>query len=345
MSRELCTGNQALALGAVKAGVDIASACPDTYLTEILEIITLQARAYGLDDFHIEWSSHERAALEVGKGASLAGLRTLVTMKLSGLYAACDLLMSLPYLGVIGGLVLVVADDPGSVSLQTGQDIRQFASFAKIPLLDPSTPEEAFRMIQCAFDVSERYSIPILLRLSTQVCHGLAQIDTAFGHAAHSFKGQLELPQRLQLIATEFYDNSYNLFTNTHATAPPHQGIVAGGTSYEYLLDALKSLNHLGSLRLLKLGAPFPFPKQLALTFLEGIGELLVFEDLEPVFEREFLQLAGRFHLKLKIFGKPSEHISQTKENSVAEIAQLIETLLGLDSFARPIDVTPAFTV
>ena len=365
MSRELCMGNQALAFGALKAGVNVAAGYPGTPSSEILETLAAQVASRGLDrdldrdhNLHVEWSTNEKAALEVGLGASLAGARALVTMKQVGLNVAADPLMSLPYLGTRGGLVLVVADDPGPISSQTEQDTRQFAGFAKVPALDPSTPEEAYLMIQSAFDLSERYGTPVILRPSTRICHGSAPVETSYDYQPHaiegftrsprwvifpqrSYQGHLELLDRLPRIAQEFTTSPFNTLVNTHATAPAHQGIMAGGISYAYLHDALMQLDDLPSLRLFKCGTPFPFPEALALEFLTGLKEVLVFEELEPVLERELLQLIGKHGLKVKVYGKLSGHTTQAGENSVAQIAQQINSLYGDNDFPKPLDVTP----
>ncbi|MCL1846440.1 MAG: thiamine pyrophosphate-dependent enzyme [Coriobacteriia bacterium] len=358
MSRELCMGNQALALGALKAGINVAAGYPGTPSSEILETLDVQVKARGLTALHVEWSTNEKAALELGFGASLAGARALVTMKQVGLNVASDALMTLPYLGVKGGLVLVVADDPGPISSQTEQDTRQFAGFAKVPVLDPSTPEEAHRMIQSAFDLSEWHATPVIVRPSTRICHGAVGLDTSYDYVPHAvsgferdprwvifprrtYEGHLELLSRLSAIAADFSASPYNALINTHATAPAHQGIVAGGISYAYLHDALLQLDDLASLRLFKCGTPFPFPQTLALQFLEGLREILVFEELEPVLEREFLQLIGRHQLKVKVFGKLSGHANLAGENSVSLIARQVEALYGDNGFAPPLDVTP----
>jgi len=361
MAQELCIGNQAMAFAALKAGINVAAGYPGTPSSEILETIAEQVRLRNLSNLHVEWSTNEKAALEVGAGASFAGARALVTMKQVGLNVASDALMTLPYLGVSGGLVLVVADDPGPISSQTEQDTRQFAAFAKVPVLDPSTPEEAYKMILSAFDISERYKTPVIVRPTTRICHGAAPVDIAYDYIPHtidgfkrspdwvifprrSYRGHLEILERLPQVAEEFNSSPYNTLINTHATAPAHQGIVAGGISYAYVHDALKQLKDLASIRLFKLGTPFPFPEQLAFTFLEGIRELLVFEELEPVLEREFLQLVGKRNLRVKVLGKLNGFTSLAGENSVNEIARQIEVALCSDFLPKPIDVTPRAT-
>src|SRR5690554_6478019 len=162
-------GNEAMALGAVEAGVEVVTAYPGTPSSEIVGTLTKLAKEYG---YYVEWSTNEKVALEVAAGASYAGARCLVAMKQVGLNVASDALMSLAYIGVKGGLVLIVADDPGPHSSQTEQDSRVFGKFAKIPVFDPSTPTEAKAMVKVAFDLSEKEGMPVIVRPTTRVCHG-----------------------------------------------------------------------------------------------------------------------------------------------------------------------------
>jgi indolepyruvate ferredoxin oxidoreductase alpha subunit len=372
-------GNQALAFGALKAGVAVVSGYPGTPSSEILETIAEQVGLHHLVELHVEWSTNEKAALEVGVGAAFAGARALVTMKQVGLNVASDALMSLPYLGVKGGLVLIVADDPGPISSQTEQDTRQFAAFAKVPVFDPATPEEAFAMVQDAFDLSERYATPVIVRPVTRVCHGTVPLDTDFVPTPRkasgfergarwvvfpqrAFEGHREILERLPLIASEFSTSTFNTVSDTNPNAPAHLGIAAGGISYAYLHDALAALERrdadgfanggdsrgaggglhgLGPLRLLKIGTPFPFPEARALEFLEGLSEVLVFEELEPVIERELLQLVGAHRLPTRILGKLTGHTVAAGENSVARIAEQLGAFCAVPASPQPIDVTP----
>ena len=168
----LAMGNEAIALGAIRAGVRMAAGYPGTPSTEILETIA----KHNDGRIHVEWSVNEKAAMEVGAGAAYAGARTIVTMKQVGLNVASDPLMSLAYMGVKGGMVIVSADDPGPISSQTEQDTRTFAQFSKLPVFDPSSPEEAYEMIGEAFEFSEKYATPVLFRPTTRVCHACASI-------------------------------------------------------------------------------------------------------------------------------------------------------------------------
>ena len=158
MHKEFLMGNAAIALGAVAAGVNVVAGYPGTPSTEVLETVA----KYRPDDVYVEWSVNEKAAMELAAGAAYAGARSLVTMKQVGLNVASDPLMSLEYVGVKGGMVILVADDPGPISSQTEQDTRHFSRFSKLPCFDPSSAQEAYEMIQEAFEYSEnikhRYS-------------------------------------------------------------------------------------------------------------------------------------------------------------------------------------------
>ena len=173
MKKEYVMGNGAIAFGAMAAGVNVVAGYPGTPSSEIIETIG----KHNQGEIHVEWSINEKAAMEVAASAAYSGARTLVTMKQVGLNVASDSLMSLAYVGVKGGMVIVSADDPGPISSQTEQDTRLFANFAKIPVFDPASPEEAYEMIQDAFDYSEKYKTPVLFRPTTRVCHAYASIE------------------------------------------------------------------------------------------------------------------------------------------------------------------------
>ncbi len=174
MPVKLLMGNEALGLGAMHAGVNFVSGYPGTPSTEVLETIA----KHNDGSIHVEWSTNEKAALEAAAGAAYAGARALVTMKQVGLNVASDPLMTLSYIGVEGGLVIVVADDPGPISSQTEQDTRNFAQFAKVPIFDPASPGEAYGMIQDAFELSERHHTPVIVRPTTRVSHACGTVKT-----------------------------------------------------------------------------------------------------------------------------------------------------------------------
>ena len=221
---ELLMGNEAIALGAIRAGVGVVAGYPGTPSTEVLE--TIARRNPG--GIKVQWSVNEKSALEVGAGAAYAGARAMVTMKQVGLNVASDPLMCVNYVGVKGGLVILVADDPGPISSQTEQDTRAFGRYARIPVLDPVTPEEAFAMAGYAFELSERIGGPVILRPTTRVCHSCASIDVgelpAQPHAAQgftkgpkwvifprtSYQNKLRLVEREEPLAGELARSGFN---------------------------------------------------------------------------------------------------------------------------------------
>ena len=173
MHQEFLMGNQAIALGALAAGVRLVAGYPGTPSTEVLETVAKNRQ----ENTYVEWSVNEKSAMEVGAGAAYTGARTMVTMKQVGLNVAADPLMSLEYIGVKGGMVILVADDPGPISSQTEQDTRHFARFSKLPCFAPSTVQEAYDMVQEAFEYSEKYGTPVFFRSTTRVSHGYASIQ------------------------------------------------------------------------------------------------------------------------------------------------------------------------
>lgn len=331
----LAMGNEAIALGAIRAGVRMAAGYPGTPSTEILETIA----KHNDGRIHVEWSVNEKAAIEVGAGAAYAGARTLVTMKQVGLNVASDPVMSLAYMGVKGGMVIVSADDPGPISSQTEQDTRTFAQFSKLPVFDPSSPEEAYEMIGEAFEFSEKYETPVLFRPTTRVCHACASIrllpemnvrnpegfvkDTLRWviFPRTSYENHLKIEKRNVLLSDVFSEYSRNCVINGEG----RKGVVTSGISYAYTREVMTE-----NLPVLKITTPHPFPEKLAKKFLESMEEVLVLEELDPVLERELLRIAGRYHLQVKIFGKLTGHTKNAGENSAASIRNDLNGFLGI---------------
>ncbi len=348
---QLLMGNEAIAMGAIQAGVNLVAGYPGTPSTEILETVAKENDG----SIYVEWSVNEKAALEVAAGASYAGARALVTMKQVGLNVASDPLMSLAYVGVKGGLVIVSADDPGPISSQTEQDTRTFAAFAKIPVFDPSSPEEAYEMVQDAFAVSEKYNTPVLLRPTTRVCHGCAsmEIDKA-ARCKHvpegfvrdtgrfvifprtSFLNHQKIEERNPQIGEVFSDymgNKHKIYGEEKAERKPGEkriGIATGGISYAYTMEAVEMDGYdAESFRMLKIGTPFPFPEKLALAFLEQVDEVLCIEELDPVIERELTYLCGKHHLSVVIHGKLDKSVQAAGENTVESVRCMLADFFG----------------
>lgn len=350
MHKEFLMGNAAIALGAVASGVNVVAGYPGTPSTEVLETIA----KHRPDDVYVEWSVNEKAAMELAAGASYSGARTLVTMKQVGLNVASDPLMSLEYIGVKGGMVILVADDPGPISSQTEQDTRHFAAFSKLPCFDPSSAQEAYEMIQEAYEYSEKYNTPVFLRPTTRVCHGYASVsikDPA-EYTVHTPEGFVKDSGRWVIFPRLSYQNhqkiearnveladvfsSYEknkIYPACDTFANSKKGIASGGISFTY---AMETLAETGMVRHLKISTPHPFPEKLAVQFLDGLDEVLCLEELDPVIERELTYICGKYHLPVKILGKLTHDTANAGENTRDSVSTYIRTFLGLPVKKQP---------
>ena len=351
MARQLVMGNEAIALGAIRAGVNLVSGYPGTPSTEVLETVAKQNPG----DIYVEWSVNEKAALEVAAGAAYTGARAMVTMKQVGLNVASDPLMSLAYIGVKGGMVILVADDPGPISSQTEQDTRHFAKYANLPVFDPTTPEEAYEMIGEAFDVSETYQIPVILRPTTRICHGCATVDIQEGRRTQRREGFIKNP-KWAIFPKLSYQNHLKIedltkelsgvFSTYRRNAVEGTGdkvIVASGVSYTYAKEALTLLQ--ASCRFVKLTTANPFPKDFARAFLQGASQVLVLEELDPVIEEELTRLCGEDHLPLTIYGKHTGHAPYAGEYSTEILLDIIGSYLSVPSVKPETPPLPALPV
>jgi indolepyruvate ferredoxin oxidoreductase alpha subunit len=348
--KRLLMGNEAIALGAIRAGVQVVTGYPGTPSTEILETVVKHRDSRGI---YVEWSVNEKAALELAAGAAYAGARVMVTMKQVGLNVAADPLLSLSYVGVEGALVVVAADDPGPVSSQTEQDTRRFGGFAKAPVFDPASPEEAYTMIADAFAFSEKYRRPVILRPTTRICHGYASVELRADLERNppggfqksggrwvifpplAYRNHTKLEAELIRMETDFSAYPGNLLTGAG-----RRGIAAGGISYAYAREALEEYPE-PPCKLLKV-ATFPFPSVLAREFLAGLEEVLVLEELDPVIEDALLRLCGLHHLPVVIRGKGSGDVPRAGENTAAHLAGLIRRFLSPPGDAGAGGLTPA---
>ena len=343
MHQEFLMGNQAIALGALAAGVRLVAGYPGTPSTEVLETVAKNRQ----ENTYVEWSVNEKSAMEVGAGAAYTGARTMVTMKQVGLNVAADPLMSLEYIGVKGGMVILVADDPGPISSQTEQDTRHFARFSKLPCFDPSTVQEAYDMVQEAFEYSEKYGTPVFFRSTTRVSHGYASIQIKDVEEYKnvepegfvkdtkrwvifpklSYQAHINIEARNEELTKVFSQYKRNLLIPAEDSCKElKKGIATGGFNYTYVTEAMANL---GQLRELKVSTPHPFPEQLAVEFLTGLEEVLCIEELDPVIERELIYIAGKYHLPVKILGKLSHHVKNSGENTRDSVLADIAAFMG----------------
>ncbi len=329
-------GNEAIARGLAEAGCQFFAAYPGTPSSEILPGVVRFKKENDLD-IYIEWSTNEKVAFENALAASYTGKRAAVAMKQVGLNVATDPLMSSAYIGTVGGFVIISCDDPGPFSSQTEQDSRFMAMFAKVPVFDPANPKEAQKMLPLAFELSEKYQIPVILRPVLRVSH--AQQTITFNpilrmerkanfsrnpkrwSATPQFRFILhkQLNVKLQKIAEEFNSmTSLNFIENDRQKAA--LGIIAGGIGYAIARDILLELGLQKEIPVLKIGTPFPFPTEVVETFVQKCDHVLVLEETEPVIE---LQIRD----KSKIHGRLDGLIPNEGEMLPEVITQVISKL------------------
>ena len=316
-SKKLLLGNEAIVRGALEAGIAFATTYPGTPSSEIGDNFYRISQETGI---YFEYSVNEKVALETAAAASTSGLRTMCSMKHVGLNVASDALMTLAYVGVKGGMVIVSADDPSMHSSQNEQDNRLYARFAGIPMLEPADSQEALDMARAAFSLSESCGLPVLLRTTTRVNHsrtvvkvGPLQDSRAKGRFIKdplklvpvpmvARKLHVELLAKLKKLRLEADSSPFN-----RAEGQGSRGIVTSGVSYKYVKDALGELKIAHQVQVLKLGMTYPFPEALCLEFLGKVKKVLVVEELEPFLEDMLKVAAQEQGLTIKIKGKGDE--------------------------------------
>ncbi|MFH1462663.1 MAG: thiamine pyrophosphate-dependent enzyme [bacterium] len=312
-------GNEAIVRGALESGVQFVSTYPGTPASEIGNTFYRIAKKAGI---YFEFSTNEKVALEAGVGASFSGLKTLVAMKNFGLNVALDALLPFVYTGTKGPTVIVVADDPSChSSAQSEENSRAAAFLAHIPILEPADPKECKEFVKLAFQVSEKFKIPVIVRTTTRVAHQRASVTLGeipnsksqipkFVKDTHRFvtlpprvlEMKQELLEKLAKIQKLFEESPLNKTDRGPSSIHAKRGIVTSGVSYLYVREALKDLNL--SLPVLKLDFFYPLPEKNIKSFIRGLNKVLVVEELEPYLEKEVERLAKEANYRLKVIGK-----------------------------------------
>lgn len=346
MKKQLLMGNQAIALGALDAGAEFICGYPGTPSTEIIETVYRNKTS----NIYVEWSVNEKVALEMATGAAYSGKRCLVTMKQVGLNICSDPAMNLSYIGIEGGLVIVVADDPGPISSQTEQDTRNFVIYSKIPLFDPTSPEEAYDMTLMAFEISEKYRTPVILRPTTRICHSYAAIkrnritsktrsssfeknDKWVCFPQLSYKNHIKVEERFLAVEHEFENLSYYKTKGTGLTL-----IIGSGINYAYAEEAIHHLKlPIDSYVLLK-AATIPLPEKKMIELLSKMKQVIILEELDAVVERYIYFLCAKARINIpKIYGKISGDVEIAGENSIDKIIHLVnEKINGIKYIENP---------
>jgi indolepyruvate ferredoxin oxidoreductase alpha subunit len=285
--KKLLSGNEALALGAYDAGLAVATAYPGTPSTEILQSLA------GYNDIYTEWSTNEQVAVEVALGAAYTGVRTLAVMKHVGLNVASDAFMAAATTGIVGGMVVISADDPGIHSSQNEQDNRHYAELAKVPLLEPADSQEAYDLMAHAFDISERFDTPVLVRVTTRISHSQSVVETGrragreetpgFRHDAQKYvmlptsarRRRPVIEERLSRITEYAEAFPFNRVT----MAERNLGIITSGVACQYAREVFPEASFL------KLALTYPLSHKQIVDFAAQVGRLLIVEELDPFLE------------------------------------------------------------
>ena len=289
MKKTIMLGNEAIARGAYEAGVKVSAAYPGTPSTEISEQIVKYK-----DSIYAEWSPNEKVATEVAIGASVSGVRAMACMKHVGLNVASDPLYTVSYMGVNGGLVLVVADDPGLYSSQNEQDTRMVARAAQVPVLEPSDSMEAKEFMKAAYEISEKFDRPVILRTTTRLAHsqGLVELydreEVEDKPYVKDIRKTVMMPGNAKLRHVEIEKRNLELAEaantlpiNTVEMNDTKIGVITSGIPYQYVKEALPNAS------VLKLGLVNPLPKKLIAEFAEKVETLYIVEELDPVIEEQ----------------------------------------------------------
>lgn len=333
---ELLMGNEAIGRGLIEAGCQVAAAYPGTPSTEILQSI-INSSDQAKNPLHIEWSVNEKIAFEVALAASYTGKRSVAVMKQVGLNVAADPFMRTAYLGVKGGMITIVADDPGPHSSQTEQDTRLFCMQGRVPVLDPSSPAEAKDMIEPAYALSEKYEVNVVLRPTTRICHSRQSVELK--EITNQDRQPAFEPNPARWIGTPNFMPALHTRLNENLAAIAKEeawqpilkkgdgsfaktALVASGIAYASLLDLLGDLDLLDKVDLYQVRMPYPLSPAFTKTLHEDYDRVLVLEETYPVIELQLAHPGG--------VGKQSGHVPRVGELMPDVIHRAVSAFLGL---------------
>jgi indolepyruvate ferredoxin oxidoreductase alpha subunit len=344
--RVLLMGNEAIARGALEAGVDVAASYPGTPASEIMETLAQVAPKLG---FHAEWSTNEKVAFEVAAGASLTGVRALTSMKNAGLNWVMDMFMTLVYSGVRGGFVIAVADDPDAHYSSNEQDTRIAAAYAEIPCLEPADQQEAKDMTSYAFELSERLELPVFVRSVTRISH--ASGDVKLGKLGRRerkpvFDRHYKLPYRWNVYGPPGPVEKHRWLKSrqpkvkreiekvpwNELKVPKRAkvGVIAPGLASGYAREAVRKLRLDGKVAFLKVGTPTPLPERKVISLLRAVKTILVVEEGEPLVEHKIKALAKEVNPKIKLEGKLTEALDPVGEINTDLVAKALSKVAGV---------------
>ncbi|MEN2974323.1 MAG: indolepyruvate ferredoxin oxidoreductase subunit alpha [Candidatus Caldarchaeales archaeon] len=313
-------GNEAIAYGALTAGVGVVSGYPGTPSSEVIDTLLELARSGVVKKTYVEWAVNERVAFEVCLGAALAGVRSLVTMKGPGINVASDPLLSAAYSGVEAGMIILVADDPGPHTTQTEQDSRWYGELAKLPVIEPSSPQEAYEYTFLGFELSERLKLPIILRTTTRVNHAVGNVEIgefkepnynpSFSKNPKRYLRAVMLWNRERheelLKSLEKVESVAEEFRFNRIEGSSGNGIICAGAAYNYVVEVLEENGLSNNYRILKLGLIYPLPRKIIGEFMKTVEKLIIVEEIDPYLEMKVKELAYELGLDIEIRGRGS---------------------------------------
>jgi indolepyruvate ferredoxin oxidoreductase alpha subunit len=336
----LFLGNEAIARGAIEAGVAFASTYPGTPSSEITLNFFQMAQE---SDLYFEYSTNEKIALEVSAAAANSGVRSMCVMKHVGLNVAADALMTLAYVGVKGGMVILSADDPFMFSSQNEQDNRYYAKLSGLPMLEPSSVEEAKELIPYAFDLSEKLQEPVLFRTTTRINHstGVVTLDkirqpVTRGNFTKDPMNLVVVPavaRNLHIKLLKNYDAAQELAEDSKynfITGSGDLGIICNGVSYNYVSDAIQDMGIENKTKVLRIGFSHPLPPKLIKGFLKECQKVLIVEEGEPYMEEAVKAMAQEEGLVLPINGKTKDLFTRLYEYNPVQVKQCMATYFDL---------------
>ena len=320
--RQFLLGNEAAVRGVIEAGVSIAATYPGTPSSEIGNVLSVLAKDANI---YFEFSTNEKVAMEVAATAAASGLRSFTFMKHVGMNVASDSFMTTAYSGVKGGMVILSADDPSLFSSQNEQDTRNFAKLANVPVLEPSNCQEVKDMVKYAFELSEQFGLPVIVRTTTRVSHmrGVVEFgdvrDNSSNNDDHWMRGHFdkdpskfvpvpafagEMHVRLwdKIHKIEEITNKSDLNREISFGDDKRYGVISSSSAFNYAYDVVK-YDYL-DMHILKLGFSYPFPKDMVAQFLENVDEVFVVEEVDPIIERDTLAVIGEKKLDVTVHGK-----------------------------------------
>jgi indolepyruvate ferredoxin oxidoreductase alpha subunit len=337
----LLMGNEAVARGALEAGLAFATCYPGTPSSEIPEQFFNISRE---SDLYFEYSTNEKVAIEVASGAAIPGLRTIVTMKHVGVNVAADPLMSLAYTGVKGGMVIVTADDPSMFSSQNEQDNRYYSRISFLPMLEPTNAQEMKDWTALAFEISEELEIPVILRITTRLAHLRGPVTLGKMRPIKSKTRFHKDPFRYNLLPAVSRRLHGELIEKTSRArhmaekSPLNDisgsgefGIISNGVSFNYVKDAVADLGIEEKTSLLKIGFSYPFPRELGAGFMRDHKNILVVEELEPLIEKELRAIAHEDEINVVIRGKGFAGLTQLYEYNPRMVREAVSRFCGVE--------------